>query len=136
VLSSALPLSGHYQNLKHRKVNTVECDNIKSYNHGFLRANFPNLFTSWWGSIIIQDIKSVGFEVLIAVNLKSTNFWDVTPSNPVDVQRRFERRMIGVEEYAKQATSRQSWLTLSLKMEAIRSSETSANYGTGPRRYS
>jgi hypothetical protein len=62
-------------------------------------------------------MKSVGFEVLIAANLHSTIFWVVTPYSPVEVQRRFGGRTIGIEECAKQVTSRQSWLTLALKVK-------------------
>jgi hypothetical protein len=32
----------------------------------------------------------VGFEVLTAVVMKSTIFWDITPCSPLKVNRRFE----------------------------------------------
>jgi hypothetical protein len=41
--------------------------------------------------LIISDnsIHIVGFEVLTAVVMKSSSFWDITPCNPLKVKRRF-----------------------------------------------
>jgi hypothetical protein len=36
-----------------------------------------------------QDLICVGFEVLTAVAMKSTIFWDITPCSPLKVNRRF-----------------------------------------------
>jgi hypothetical protein len=82
----------------------------------------------------------VGFEVLTAVVMKSTIFWDITPCSPLSANRRFGG--IRVEERAKQETSMKQiasrgCFTLvscmahssTLKMEATCSSEISGLHG-------
>jgi hypothetical protein len=50
----------------------------------------------------------VGFEVLTAVVMKSSIFWDITQCNPFKVNRSFRKNIspiFGVEEKANQETS-------------------------------
>jgi hypothetical protein len=42
-----------------------------------------------WNMIGLKLIKYVGFEVLTAVVLKGTIFWDITPCGPLSVNQRF-----------------------------------------------
>jgi hypothetical protein len=42
-------------------------------------------FDTQWGQIFFY----VGFEVLTAVVMKNTIFWDITPCSPLKVNRRF-----------------------------------------------
>jgi hypothetical protein len=44
-----------------------------------------------WKLNVKTDLKYVGFEVLTAVVMKSTTFWDITPCNPLKVNPRFGR---------------------------------------------
>jgi hypothetical protein len=39
----------------------------------------------------VRWLRSDGFEVLTAVNMKGAIFWDPTPYSPVEVHQRFER---------------------------------------------
>jgi hypothetical protein len=106
---------------------------------------------------IIFDIEDVGFEVLTAVGMKSTIFWDVTPCSPLRVNRRFggtcRLRLQGrINNFSKKPASKQVASTLlvyhmlacwflaenipsTLKMEAICSSETSVDTRRTTRRY-
>jgi hypothetical protein len=40
-------------------------------------------------TLMKQNIGHVGFEVLTAVVMKSTVFWDITPCSPLKANRRF-----------------------------------------------
>jgi hypothetical protein len=68
-----------------------------------------------------------GFEVLTAVIMKSTIFWDMTPCSPLKFNRRFggTRLHLRIEEYATQETSVKQVVSKSLKIEATCFSETS-----------
>jgi hypothetical protein len=71
-----------------------------------------------------------GFEVLTAVVMKSTIFWDITPCSPVKVNRRFGRiyRLhLQGRKKADQGTSVKAGGQKTLKMEPICSSETSVD---------
>jgi hypothetical protein len=39
-----------------------------------------------------MEYRLVGFEVLTAVIMKNTSFWDTTPCSPLKVSRRFGRK--------------------------------------------
>jgi hypothetical protein len=83
--------------------------------------------------------KYEGFEVLTAMVVKSTIFWDITLCRPSKVNRRFERtynlHLLGrrISRARKQVESRVmlvscSAYSLTLKMEAIYSFETSTDF--------
>jgi hypothetical protein len=98
--------------------------------------------------VLYQILKSsVGFEVLIAVVVKSTIFWDMTPCSPliVSVSEEYIASIFRVKEYTKQEASlkaggMQSCLphalthvscsaySLTLKIEALWSSEMLADF--------
>jgi hypothetical protein len=45
----------------------------------------------WRINGLVISYQIVGFEVLTAVVMKSTNFWDISPCSPLKVNRRFGR---------------------------------------------
>jgi hypothetical protein len=59
------------------------------------------------------EFLNVRFQVLTAVGMKVSVFWDVAPCSHVEVDRRF----------------------IALMMEAVRTSETSVNFNVTTRRY-
>jgi hypothetical protein len=75
----------------------------------------------------------VGFEVLTAVVMKSTIFWDITPCCPLKVNRRFggTYRLFSACFHAGSCSAYSS----TLKMEAICSSETSVEFQPTTWRY-
>jgi hypothetical protein len=94
----------------------------------------------------------LGFEVFTAVVMKSIIFWDMTPCSPLSVNRRFRgtyrlhlqgRR----NKFSKKPASKQNachllslwfhaeFISLSLKMKAICSSETSGDTQWTTRRH-
>jgi hypothetical protein len=59
-----------------------------------LREISGYIFIKWKKNLVrcmlrISTITYVVFEVLTAVVMKSTNFWDITPCSPLSVNRRF-----------------------------------------------
>jgi hypothetical protein len=79
----------------------------------------------------------VGIEVLTAVTLKSTAIWDVARHNSATFRGTFYLCLQGrkvSETSNEQDVTQQAELALSLKMEAVRSSESSVNYRTTQRR--
>jgi hypothetical protein len=95
------------------------------------------------GSVIIKSISLlVGFEVLTVV-VKSTIFWDITPCSPLNVNRRFgetyrlhfQGRRISWARNQRESPLLWSTYSSTLKMEAICSSETSADIQRTTRRY-
>jgi hypothetical protein len=58
--------------------------------------------------LALRYINFIEFEVLTAAVLKSADVWDITPSSPLNVNRRFGetyRPIFSVEEWAKQEAS-------------------------------
>jgi hypothetical protein len=56
----------------------------ESNGHNLFVANAPKMVI-----IFLNFTQLVGFYVLIAVVMKSTIFWDITPCSPLKVNRRF-----------------------------------------------
>jgi hypothetical protein len=89
---------------------------------------------------IIVTIITVGFEVLTAVLMKSTIFWDITPCSPLKDNRHFEGTC---RLYLQRALCLPHAFTLvsclacssTLKMKATRSSQTSVDFQRTTRRY-
>jgi hypothetical protein len=85
-----------------------------------------------------QDSQYIGFEVLTAVVMKSTIFWDITPCSPLKVNRRFggTYRLNLCPAYHLLAR----WFiaraySSTLKVEAKYTSETSIYFQRNTRRY-
>jgi hypothetical protein len=74
----------------------------------------------------------VGFEVLTAVVMKSTIFWDITPCSPLSVSRRFGGTLCFPAVFTR--VSCPAYFS-NLKMGAICSSETSVDIQRTTRRY-
>jgi hypothetical protein len=72
----------------------------------------------------VQNILVTGFEVLTAVVMKSTTFWDITPCRPLKFNRRFKGTYYVCFPPAFTLVSCSAYYS-TLKMEAICSSETS-----------
>jgi hypothetical protein len=97
------------------------------------KCKHKRLFSKTW---------TAGFEVLTAVAMKSSTFWDIMPYTPPKIDEHFiwtfHLHLI-VEELAKWETSMTlavSWAYfLILKMEAIHYSETSVNFHLTTRYY-
>jgi hypothetical protein len=57
-----------------------------------LRLAPLNIWSSndvWYPKICLKNCKNFGFEILTAVTLESSIFWDITPCSPAKVNRRF-----------------------------------------------
>jgi hypothetical protein len=93
--------------------------------------------------IFTNILKTVGFEVLTAVVMKSTIFWDITPCSPLSVNRCFggtcRLHVVGRQNKLSQKLEsrwKSDAFTLvscaayifDLKMEAIYSSKTSVDH--------
>jgi hypothetical protein len=79
---------------------------------------------------------SVGFEVFTAVTMKNAVFWDVAPCRSCEMNRRFggTRAKSQREQVAAHAGSSLTDFS-TLKMEAMRSSETSVHFTGSTRRH-
>jgi hypothetical protein len=105
--------------------------------HPKLWHNLPNsLYTN---RTIRCCVVCVGFEVLTAVVMKSSNFWDITPCSPLKVNRRFggtcllhvQGQRIRQARSMKGIKQSSALLTLQPKIEATCSSKRQV---THPRR--
>jgi hypothetical protein len=70
--------------------------------------------------------------------MKSTILWVVTPSSSIEVHLSFGGTIASifrVEDYAKQETLKKQAYSSTLKIEAIRTSEMSADFYGNARRY-
>jgi hypothetical protein len=82
----------------------------------------------------IHKYEDVGFEVLTAVVMKSCTFWDVTQCSPLTVNQRLEAQHGQHEAGSKHVGSRLAY-SLTLKLEAICSSESSVYFRRTTQRY-
>jgi hypothetical protein len=100
----------------------------------------------FWTCILKTREQNLGFEVLTAVVMKSAIFWDITPSSPFSVNRRFgatyrlhlqgRKNKLSKKPAWKQVANFLAKLIFSiLKMEAICSSETRVDTERTTRRY-
>jgi hypothetical protein len=71
-------------------------------------------------------LEDAGSEVLTAVAMKSTIFWDITPSSPLKVNRSLLATFFHAGSFSAYSST--------LKMEAICSSRTSVNFQRATRR--
>jgi hypothetical protein len=96
--------------------------------------------------MLLIDFLVVGFEVLTAVIMRSSIFWDITPCSPLSVNRRFggtyrlhlqgrriSRALLAIFSHACFFAH---LIFFTLKMEAICSSETSVDTQRTTWRYS
>jgi hypothetical protein len=101
-----------------------------------------SLYRACWyiHNIITEYCVSVGsyrehqnneFEVFTAVAVRSTLFWDITLCSPLKVNWRFE----GTYRSIFMSNNKPNKKPVTLKMEAIRSSETSLDFQRTIRRY-
>jgi hypothetical protein len=74
----------------------------------------------------MKRTKVVGFEVLTAVVMKSSIFWDVSPCSPLKVNRRFGEHVASIFRVSSGSCLAYS---STLKVEATCSSETSTING-------
>jgi hypothetical protein len=94
---------------------------------------------NWMGPKLLVNANDVGFEVLTALVMKTSIFWDITSCGPLKVHRRFAvtcrlhiQCQIDQSRNQSEAGSQHGCLaySLTLKMEATYSSETSARLST------
>jgi hypothetical protein len=97
-----------------------------------------------WSYLTPINVSAVGFEILTAVSMKSTIFWDITPCSLLDVNDVSEKNVafsFRDEEYAKRRNNMNQryflasyfmrfsfFVSSTLKMEATYSPETSVDF--------
>jgi hypothetical protein len=87
------PRSNCITTISTRTLSPCAADIVRPSFHSLYFQNYLNVDEIWYSSatLNIDEFNFVGYEIIAAVTVMSTIFWDLTPCSPIEIRWRFGR---------------------------------------------